>query len=131
MRGVGGQVAVGNERGEERSRVARHFLVDPLKPFDEAAGVVLAVAILPDVVDHFGDRAARLLRRFAREGRSGAEILQERAVEAIEDREMRFVREALAEARAAAEHLLEQDAAPHRPQEDDVLQIGYVHPGRE
>ena len=37
----------------------------------------------------------------------------------------------LALARAAAEHLLEQDARLHRPQEDDELQVGDVDAGRE
>ena len=34
-------------------------------------------------------------------------------------------------ARAAPEHLLEQDARLHRPQEDDELEVGDVHAGRE
>ena len=37
----------------------------------------------------------------------------------------------LAHARAAAEHLLEEDAGLHRAQEDDVLQGRDIHAGRE
>ena len=60
-----------------------------------------------------------------------AEVLQQRAVEAVEDDEVGLVRVLLALAGAAAEHLLEEDARLHRPQEDDELQVGDVHAGRQ
>ena len=56
------------------------------------------------------------------------EVLEQRAVEAVEDREVRLVGVLLALARAAAEHLLEQDAGLHRAQEDDELQVGMSTP---
>ena len=55
----------GNVRGEQLARLAGHFLVDPLEPLDQAPDVVVAVAVLPDVLDDLGDcpagapRAAR------------------------------------------------------------------------
>ena len=58
-----------------------------------------------------------------------AEVLQQGAVEAVEDGEVRLVGEVLALAGAAAEHLLEEDARLDRAQEDDELQIGDVHTG--
>ena len=44
---------------------------------------------------------------------------------------MRLVGNVLALARAAAEHLLEEDAGLDRPQEDDELQVRDVHAGGE
>lgn len=44
---------------------------------------------------------------------------------------MRLVGVALTLARAAAEHLLEEDARLYRPQEHDVFEVGDVHAGRQ
>ena len=60
-----------------------------------------------------------------------AEVLEQRAVEAVEDDEVDLVPVPLTFAGAAAEHLLEQDAGLNRAQEDDVLQVGDVYAGRE
>ncbi len=60
-----------------------------------------------------------------------AEVLEQRPVEAVEDHEVDLVRVLLALAGAAAEHLLEQDARLHRPQEDDELQVRDVDAGGE
>jgi hypothetical protein len=61
--------------------------------------------------------------------RRSLEVGDQGAVEAVEDGEVGLVGMALALARAAAEHLLEQDARLHRAQEDDELQVGDVHAG--
>ena len=58
------------------------------------------------------------------------EVAEQRAVEAIEDDELRFV-DVVAAARAASEHLLPEDARLHRPQEHDELQRRDVHAGRK
>ena len=61
-----------------------------------------------------------------------AEVLEQRAVEAVEDDEVRLVWHQVGRAAgAAAEHLLEQDAGLDRPQEDDELQVGDVDTGRQ
>ena len=128
--GEAGEVAVGDEGGERLAGLAGHLLVDPLEPLHQAADVVVAVAVLPDVLDD--------LVRSSASGRSGgsaviagrlAEVLEQRAVEAVEDGEVRLVGVPLALARAAAEHLLEEDAGLHRPQEDDELEVGDVDAG--
>ena len=52
--------------------------------------------------------------RLGGDGRGLLEALEQRAVEAVEDGEVRLVGELLALARAAAEHLLEEDAGLDR-----------------
>jgi hypothetical protein len=91
-------------------RIAGHLLIDPLEPSQEDADVVAAVAVCPDVLDDLGDRPGRLVRRLRRDRGGRAEILEKGPVEAIEDREVRLVRELLPLTGAAAEHLLEKDA---------------------
>ncbi len=59
-----------------------------------------------------------------------SEVAEQRAVEAVEDDEVRLV-DVVAPAGAATEHLLPQDARLHRTQEDDELQRRDVHAGRE
>ena len=120
-----------DERGEQLAGLAGHLLVDALEPLDQAADVVVAVAVLPDVLDDLGDRPGGLRRRLGGDAGGLAEVLQQRAVEAVEDGEVRLVGELLALARAAAEHLLEEDAGLHRAQEDDELQVRDVHAGGE
>ncbi len=57
-------VAVGNaEGGEAHAGFDGHFLVDALQPLHEAANVVIAVTVGPDVVDNLLDGAVRLVRR--------------------------------------------------------------------
>ncbi len=59
------------------------------------------------------------------------EVVDQRAVEAVEDDEVVFVRRPVAKASAAAEHLLEQDPRLDRPQQDQELEIRDVDAGRE
>ena len=73
----------------------------------------------------------RLVRRLRGDAGRLAEVFEQRAVEAVEDDEVGFVGELLALARAAAEHLLEEDAGLHRAEEDDEFQIGNIDAGRE
>ena len=79
--------------GEQVAGLAGHLLVDPLEPLDQAADVVVAVAVVPDVLDDLGDRAGRADRRLGGDGGRLPEVLQERAVEAVEDGEVRLVRD--------------------------------------
>src|SRR5262249_34490371 len=61
--------------------------------------------------------------RFGGERRCRLKVCEERSIEAVEDGEMRFVSVLLAPPGASAEHLFEQNARLHLPQEDDELQI--------
>ena len=54
------EIASGDVLLEQRTRLARHRLVDALEALDEAADVVVAVLVRPDVVDDLFDRARRL-----------------------------------------------------------------------
>ena len=45
----------GMQSGEQVAGLAGHFLVDPLQPLDQAADVVVAVPVGPDVVDDLRD----------------------------------------------------------------------------
>ena len=77
------------------------------------------------------NRPVRRQRRLGRDPRGAAEELEQRAVEAVEDDEAALVRVVRALAGPAPEHLLEEDAGLHRAQQDDELQVGDVHSGRE
>ena len=58
LRGEAAEVAVGDaEGGEQLAGLAGHLLVDALEPLDQAADVVVAVPVLPDVLDDLVDRA--------------------------------------------------------------------------
>src|SRR5262249_41767518 len=92
---------------------------------------VLPVAIGPDVLDDLDDRPSRPVGWFGGDGRGLAEVLQQRGGEAVEDSEVRLVRELLALARTAAQHLLEQNEGLDRAKQDDELQIRDVYAGRE
>ena len=59
-----------------------------------------------------------------------AEVLEQRAVEAVEDHEVALVRVLLALTGTPAKDLLEEDARLDRPQQDDELQVRDVHAGR-
>ncbi len=109
--------------------LAAHFLVDPLQPFDKAADVVLAVAVVPDVVDDFGEGPRTDRPALGRDRGGLLESFEQRAAETIEDGEVRFVGVLFPLARAAAEHLLEQNAGTDRAQEHDDFQIGDVDAG--
>ena len=108
-----------------------HFLVDAPETLHEAADVIVAVAVLPDFLDHFNDRPSFALRRLSGDGGRLPEVLEERAIEAIEHDEMRFILERLPSAGAAAEHLFKEDAGLYRTQEDDVLQVRDINAGGE
>ena len=56
------KVTVSDIRRKLIPRFAGHFLIDPLEAFDEAADVVLAVAVLPNVINDLLDRSARLIQ---------------------------------------------------------------------
>ncbi len=129
--GEGREVTLRDILGEHLASLARHRLVNPLEPLHEAADVVVAVLVRPDVGDDLGDRPRRLDRLLLGDARRVLEVFQERAIEAVEDGEVVLVGVLLALARAAADHLLEEDAALHRAQEDDELQVGDVHAGGE
>ena len=61
--GVPARSPVGDaKRGEHLPGLAGHFFVDPLQPLDQAADVVVAVAVGPDVVDNLDDRAVPACR---------------------------------------------------------------------
>ena len=62
-------VAVGDEAGEQLAGVAATSLVDALQPLDEAADVVVAVPVLPDLLDdlrRWSCRRPRAARRSCR-----------------------------------------------------------------
>src|SRR5262249_22444726 len=101
--------------------LAGHLLVDPLESADQTADVVLAVSVVPDVVDNLLNGPVRLLGRLGRDGGRVAGELQQAAIEAIEHDEVRLVRASLALPGAPAQHLLEQDARLDRPKEDEKL----------
>ena len=70
------------------------------------------------------------LRRLNRHAGGAPEVLEQRAVEAIEHGEVRLGWHQIGRlARAAAEHLLEQDAGLHRAQEHQELEVGDVDAG--
>ena len=123
-----GDIAIRQKRFEQVAALAVHFLIDALEAFDQTAGVVGAVAVVPDIFNDFGN-GARWADHFGGDGGGVFEALQQRAVEAVEHGEMGFVGVFLALARAAAQHLLEEDARLDRAQENDDLQVGDVHAG--
>ena len=123
-------VALGNPRRELGAGVGVHVLVNPQEALGQDAHVVIAVHVLPDVLDDFRERERRFARRLDVEAGDVSEILDERAVEAVEHDELGLV-DVGAKARAASEHLLPQDARLHRAQEHDELQRRDVHAGRE
>src|SRR6185437_1244755 len=59
------------------------------------------------------------------------EVLEKRAVEAVEDGEVALVRVLLTLARAAPHHLFEEDPRLRGPQKDDVLDVGDINSRRE
>ena len=124
-------VAVGNVAGELLTGLGGHLFVDPVQPLGKAADVVVAVAVLPDVVDDLDNRSGLALGRLGSDAGGLPEVIDQCAVEAVEDDEVGFIREMLALAGAPAEHLLEQDAGFDRAQEDDEFEVGDVHAGRE
>ena len=129
--GEAADVAVRHEPREQLAGVAGHLLVDALQAPDEAADVVVAVAVLPDLLDDLRDRLAVCLERLGRDRGAVSEVGEQRAVEAVEDDEVRLVRVLLALPRPAAEHLLEEDARLDRAQEDEELEVGDVDAGGE
>ena len=124
--GIFGDVAFRNPFGELLPRVAAHVLFDTPQAFHQHVDVVGAVHVLPDVLDHLrqGNRIAA--GRFDLEVRGVLEIVDQRAVEAVEDRKVALV-DGFALARAPPQHLLPQDAGLHRAQEHDELQRRDVH----
>ena len=60
-----------------------------------------------------------------------AEILEQGAVEAVEDDEVRFVGMTLALASTSSEHLFEEDAGLHGAKEDQELQIRNIDTSRQ
>ncbi len=112
--------------GELLASFAGHLFVDPLQPLDQAAFVVIAVAVLPDVLDDLADCAGLPLGWLGRDGRGLLEVGEEGPIEAVEYGEVRLVGEPFAPAGTPPEHLLEEDARLDRPQEDDALEVGDV-----
>lgn len=130
--GVVRQVTLGDPEGFEiLAGVTGHFFIDSLHPFDQAAGVVIAVAVVPDVIDEFFDRAGRLDGGIGSHRGRVFEEVDQGAVEAVEDGEVGFVGDVFAFAGAAAEHLFEQDPRLDRAEEDDAFDVGDVDAGRE
>ena len=78
-------ITVGDEAGEQLRALAGHLLVDALEPLDEAASVVGAVPVLPDLLDDLGDALAIAFGWLDRHASGLAEVFEERAVEAVED----------------------------------------------
>ena len=130
IRGEAPEVAVGNKGGEVGVGLAAHGFLDPAEALDENAGVVIAVDVLPDVFDELRKRKRGLGGIGQVEVGDSPEIADEGAVEAVEDDELGFV-DLIAAAGPAPEHLLPEDAALYRAHEDDELQRGDVHAGRE
>ena len=84
------------------------------------------------------DQMSSMISTMVRAARSGGSAVMavafrkyssERPVEAVEDHEVRLVGETLALARPAAEHLLEEDARPHRAQKHDELEVRDIDAG--
>ena len=122
----------GDEAGEQLAGVAGHVLVDALQPLDEALGVVVAVPVLPDLLDDLRDGLAVALGRL--DGHAGGRCGSTRAACRRSSRRRRSGscrRQVGRPPRAAAEHLLEQDAGLHRAQEDEELEVGDVDAGGE
>jgi hypothetical protein len=51
------------KRANSSARIAGHLLVDALQAFDEAARVVGAILVLPNLVDNLRDALAVAFRR--------------------------------------------------------------------
>ncbi len=126
----GGHVAVGDDR-LRTGRGLRQLISLSMRPqpLGEAADVVLAVAVVPDIVDEFGDGARGAAGSSAVIAGGVLEAFEEAAAEAIEDGEVGFVWVAFALASAAAEHLLEQNAGADRAHKDDDFQVGNIDAG--
>ena len=103
-------IAVDDEAREEFSGVAGHPLVDPLEAFDQAADIIVSVAVLPDLLDDLHYAAAGGRRRIHSHAMPAAEVREQRAVKAIKYDKMALVCILFALAGAAAQHLLQQDA---------------------
>ena len=71
--------------------LAAHRLLDSTEAFDQYANVIRLVHVLPDVLDELRDGKRVFVRLFDFEVRNVLEIAEERAVEAIEDDELRLV----------------------------------------
>src|SRR5206468_189268 len=76
--------------------LSRHFLVDSVEALYEALDVVVAVAVIPNVLDDFDDGSKLLLGRLGGDVGRVSEVRKERAIKAVEDHEVRFIREVLA-----------------------------------
>src|SRR5262245_49087294 len=57
-------ISVGDPFCKLFAGLAAHVLLDPSEALNENIGVILAVDILPDVLDNLWNRKHRLLRRF-------------------------------------------------------------------
>lgn len=128
--GEPGHVAFRNPGGELEASVGAHVFVNAEEAFGEDLDVVVAINVLPDVFDDLWDGERDAARRGDVEAGDVFEILDERAVEAIEDDEFGFI-DVVAAAGAAAEHLFPEDAGLDRAEEDDEFEGRDVHAGGE
>ena len=122
-----GEVTLRHKHLEHVPGLARHRLVDSLETLHEAADVVVAIPVAPNVLDNLLNGASGRGRFLGSDAGGILEVGEEGSVEAVEHGEVVLVGVPLALARPTAQHLLEQDAALHRPQEDDELQVRDVH----
>jgi hypothetical protein len=84
-------VAVGNPLCKLIAGVAAHVLLDPTQPLHKHAQVVVALDVLPNVLDELRDGERVAPRLLDLEIRYVAEVAEQCAVEAIEDDELGFV----------------------------------------
>jgi hypothetical protein len=99
--GEAGEVTVGDVDRKGLPGLSGEGLVESLEPLDEAADVVGRVAVLPDLLDDLVERPHGATRQVLGDAGCLAEVLEERAVEAVEDREVGLVAVSLPLARAA------------------------------
>src|SRR5262245_49434099 len=112
--------------GEPPRLLACHVSVDSLQTLDQTTDVVVAVPVGPDIVDNLNDGSRLGPGRLGGDGRRVLEKLKQSSVEAVKDYKMGLVGKVLALARAAAKHLLEQNAGLNGTQKHDELQIGNI-----
>src|SRR5258708_22275867 len=89
------------------ARFAGHFFLDAPQPTYEAPNVVVAIAVIPDLLNDLSHGLTVGLRRVRGHGSRVLEIGEQSSVEAVEDDEVRLVGIAIALAGTASEHLLE------------------------
>lgn len=110
MCGEFGHVTFGDVGGKKFPGLSRHFLLDPLEAFHQAADVVVAVAVVPNILDDLDNGSRYALGRLCRDARGFPEVLKEGTIEAVKDDKVRLVREVFAFPGAASHHLLKKDS---------------------